>query len=140
VVVAAAALERLSLRSRAVEVLPVSVMLPQVGQGAIALRCREGDDRSLALVAEIDDEWAHLALRAERAFLGTLGGGCDAPVGAYARLDEAGLIHLEAMLATLDGHVVIRRRATGVDPEKTGKELARSMLEIDVAGELFGLT
>jgi hydroxymethylbilane synthase len=140
VVVAAAALERLSLGSHAVEVLPVSVMLPQVGQGAIALRCREGDDRTLALLDGIDDVAAHVAVRAERAFLARLGGGCDAPVGAYAKLDESGVIYLEAMVASLDGHIVIRRRATGVDPEKTGTELAESMLEIDVAGELFGLT
>jgi hydroxymethylbilane synthase len=139
VVVAAAALERLSLGGRATEVLPVSVMLPQVGQGAIALRCRDGDDRTIGLLAEIDDVPAHRALRAERAFLGTLGGGCDAPVGAYATVDESGVVSLEAMLASLDGHIVIRRRASGVDPEKTGSELAASMVEIDVAGELFGL-
>jgi hydroxymethylbilane synthase len=139
VVVAVAALERLSLGSHAVEVLPVSVMLPQVGQAAIALRCRDNDDRTAALLKEIDDESAHLALRAERAFLATLGGGCDAPVGAYATVDEAGVVHLEAMLASLDGHIVIRRRASGDDPERTGKELATSMIEIDVAGELFGL-
>ena len=115
-------------------------MLPQVGQGAIALRCRDRDDRTRALLAEIDDLSAHASLSAERAFLATLGGGCDAPVGAYATFDDAGLIHLEAMIATLDGHVVIRRRASGGDPEVVGTQLARSMLEIDVAGELFGLT
>lgn len=140
VVVAAAALDRLSLAGHAVEVLPVSVMLPQVGQGAIALRCRESDHRTVALLAEIDDPSAHAALRAERAFLNTLGGGCDAPVGAYATLDPVGMILLEAMVATLDGHIVIRHRATGFDPEDTGRSLAESMIEIDVAGELFGLT
>jgi hydroxymethylbilane synthase len=89
VVVAVAALERLSLGSHAVEVLPVSVMLPQVGQGAIALRCRDDDERTVSVLEEIDDEAAHVALRAERAFLARLGGGCDAPVGAYATVDEA---------------------------------------------------
>lgn len=140
VVVAAAALDRLSIGDHAAEVLPISIMLPQVGQGAIALRCREGDGRTLSLLAEIDDVSAHLALRAERAFLATLGGGCDAPVGAYAIHEDSGTILLEAMLATLDGHVVIRRRAVGVEPEPLGTQLAESMLEIDVAGELFGLT
>jgi hypothetical protein len=43
------------------------------------------------------------------------------------------------MLASLDGHIVIRRRARGDDPERTGRELAASMVEIDAAGELFGL-
>jgi hydroxymethylbilane synthase len=139
VVVAVAALERLSLGSHAVEVLPVSVMLPQVGQGAIALRCRDDDERTVSVLEGIDDEAAHVALRAERAFLARLGGGCDAPVGAYATVDEAGVVYLEAMLASLDGHIVIRRRASGDDPERTGSELAASMVEIDVAGELFGL-
>jgi hydroxymethylbilane synthase len=128
VVVAVAALDRLSLEGHAVEVLPISVMLPQVGQAAIALRCRADDDRTVSLLEEIDDEPAHVALRAERAFLATLGGGCDAPVGAYATVDEAGVVSLEAMLASLDGHIVIRRRASGDDP-----------VEIDAAGELFGL-
>ena len=140
IVVAVAALDRLSLDSHAVEVLSVSVMLPQVGQGAIALRCRDDDEETHAVLAGIDDEAAHRAVRAERAFLATLGGGCDAPVGAYATVDEAGVVYLEAMLASLDGHVVIRRRASGNDPERTGTELAMAMIEIDVAGELFGLT
>jgi len=140
VVVAVAALNRLSLASHAVEVLPVSVMLPQVGQGAIALRCREKDEQTHSVLSGIDDGAAHTAVRAERAFLATLGGGCDAPVGAYATVDEAGVVYLEAMLASLDGHVVIRRRASGDDPEKIGRELAVAMVEIDVAGELFDLT
>jgi hydroxymethylbilane synthase len=140
IVVAAAALERLEIGEQAVEILAVSVMLPQVGQGAIALRCRDDDEVASALLTEIDDVQAHLAVRAERAFLAALGGGCDAPLGAYATLDDAGTIYLEAMVASLDGHVVIRRRASGSDPENVGALLGAQMLEIDVAGEIFGLT
>lgn len=138
-VVALAALDRLELTDTAVEVLSVEVMLPQVGQGAIALRCRADDDETLGMLEMIDDLEVHRAVLAERAFLACLGGGCEAPVGAYATLAADG-IHLEAMLASLDGTQVIRRRALGADPLAVGTALAEEMLEIDGAGELFGLT
>jgi hydroxymethylbilane synthase len=135
-----AALQRLEIGGQAVEILAVSVMLPQVGQGAIALRCRDDDESAISLLTGIDDAKAHLAVRAERAFLAALGGGCDAPLGAYATLDAEGMIYLEAMVASQDGHIVIRRRGSGDDPETIGAELGAQMLEIDVAGEIFGLT
>ncbi|MDA8292631.1 MAG: hydroxymethylbilane synthase, partial [Actinomycetota bacterium] len=69
VVVALAALLRLGLGERAAEVLPTSVVLPQVGQGALALRCREGDADAIERAGAIDDASAHRAVRAERAFL-----------------------------------------------------------------------
>lgn len=137
-VVALAALDRLELSSTATEVLSVEVMLPQVGQGAIALRCRDDDEGTIELLSRIDDADAHRAVLAERAFLACLGGGCEAPVGAYATIAEDG-IHLEAMLASLDERQVIRRRGLGSDPVAVGTALAESMLEIDGAGELFGL-
>jgi hydroxymethylbilane synthase len=138
-VVALAALDRLELTDTAVEVLSVETMLPQVGQGAIALRCRADDDETLGMLEMIDDLEVHRAVLAERAFLACLGGGCEAPVGAYATLAADG-IHLEAMLASLDGTQVIRRRALGADPLALGTALAEEMLEIDGAGELFGPT
>jgi hydroxymethylbilane synthase len=139
-VVALAALVRLGLEDQAAEILPVEVMLPQIGQGAIALRCRGDDELTLEALEVIDDPQAHSALRAERAFLARLGGGCEAPVGAYATIDADGMIHLEAMIASIDEREVIRRRALGDDPEQVGTSLASSMLEIDGAAELFGLT
>jgi len=132
VVVAAAALERLGLSGQAAQILPVSTMLPQVGQGAIALRCRAGDRRTLALLARIDDDAAHRCVRAERAFLARLGGGCDAPVGAYAVPADGhrpGWIELEGLLASADGHVVVRARKQGDDPEALGGALAQALLE-----------
>ena len=138
-VVAMAALDRLELTAAAVQVLSVDEMLPQVGQGAIALRARADDEAVLSLLSAIDSVDSHRAVLAERAFLGTLGGGCDAPVGAFATVEGA-TIHLEAMLASLDGAQVIRRRGVGTDALAVGTALAREMLEIDGASELFGLT
>ncbi len=127
VVVAAAALARLGLTADAAEILPTSVLLPQVGQGALALRCREDDAATIARLAAVDDPDAHRCLLAERAFLAGLGGGCDAPVGALARIEEGGLC-LEGLLARRDGHFVLRARATGTAPEQLGARLADELV------------
>lgn len=139
-VMALAALERLAIGNHATEILPVDLMLPQVGQGAIALRCLVEDRSTRALLERIDSPDAHRAVIAERAFLARLGGGCDAPVGGYATIGPDRLVHLEGMIAALDGSTVIRRRAVGPDATIVGTSLAESMLEIDGAAELFGLS
>ncbi len=130
VVVAFAALERLGRAAEATAVLDESVMLPQVAQGALAVECRVDDDRTIARLRTIDDSTAHRAVDAERAFLAELGGGCDLPVGALARIDaRAGTIFLEALLASLDGHVVLRTRVAGDDPLDVGNLAARDLLD-----------
>jgi hydroxymethylbilane synthase len=131
-VVAMAALERLGLRERAAEVLPVSVLLPQVGQGAIACRCREDDIATRAVLALVDDQVAHRALDAERAFLARLGGGCDAPVGAYATpltAGSSGGMRLEAMVAARDGHGLVRVMVEGCDPGALGESAFEALAE-----------
>ncbi len=114
VVVAYAALERLGLEGEATDVLPPSVLLPQVGQGALAVECRAGDDATGDRLRAIDDLDAHRAVDAERAFLARLGGGCDLPCGALARIEDGDVV-LDALLASLDGHVVVRSTARGDD-------------------------
>ncbi len=78
IVVAAAALDRLGRGDRAAERLDVELMLPQVAQGALAVECRADDAPTRERLAAIDDDAAHTAVRAERAFLAELGGGCIA--------------------------------------------------------------
>jgi hydroxymethylbilane synthase len=128
VVVAFAALLRLGLHDRATEVLEPTVMLPQVGQGALAVECRTDDHTTRERLAAIDDEPAHRAVLAERAFLGELGGGCNLPCGALARVD-GGDVALDVMLASLDGHVVLRKRTHGADPHAVGVAAARLILD-----------
>jgi hydroxymethylbilane synthase len=128
VVVAFAALVRLGLEDRATEVLDPAVMLPQVGQGALAVECRIDDDATCDALAAIDDEPAHRAVLTERAFLAELGGSCNLPCGALARV-EGGDIALEVMLASLDGHVVLRRRTHGADHAEVGVAAARLILD-----------
>lgn len=126
-VMAAAALERLGLSPEPMEVLGVETLVPQVGQGAIAVECRADDRPVRELLDAIDDATAHLCVAAERAFLARLGGGCDLPVGAHCRSD----MRMDALLSSLDGRVMLRA-AAAVDPagaDTIGSALAEELLD-----------
>ena len=129
IVVAAAALDRLGLGDRISERLEPSVMLPQVAQGALAVECRLDDAEALVALAAIDDAIAHLAVKAERAFLAALGGGCDVPVGAYATIKSGGMISMQALVAQEDGSAVRRAKGVGSDPDALGRSLCALLME-----------
>lgn len=143
VVVAQAALHRLGLGDQAAEVLPTSVVLPQVGQGALAVECRSDDGGMVALLHTIDDGAAHAAVSAERSFLAAVGGGCRAPVAAWARTAAApdgGLrVRLAALLASGDGHIVLRHEVEGADPRALGAAAWSGLLSRCGAGVLDGV-
>jgi hydroxymethylbilane synthase len=123
VVVAAAALARLDLTPGDAHVLPTTAVLPQVGQGVLACECRADDDRVRSLLEAIDDVEVHRALRAERAFLGAVGGGCRAAVGALAQAagpSSSDEVVLDVLVAGGDGHVVVRAQVRGADPAALG--------------------
>jgi len=129
IVVAAAALDRLGLGDRIAERLEPSVMLPQVAQGALGVECRVDDAEALVALAAIDDAIAHLAVKAERAFLAALGGGCDVPVGAYATIKSGGMISMQALVAQEDGSSVRRAKGVGSDPDALGRSLCALLME-----------
>ncbi len=128
IVVAYAALDRLGLAAEVAEVLDPAVMLPQVAQGALGVECRAGDAETRTRLEAIDDIDAHTAVSAERVFLAELGGGCNLPCGALATV-AGGTVALEVLLASLDGHVVLRAQAHGHVPEEVGRAAARDLLE-----------
>ncbi len=129
VVVAVAALERLGWESRLSDILDPVDVLPQAGQGAIAVQCRADDDETRRLLAAIDHGPSQRALRAERAVLAGLGGSCTVPVGAYAEPDGDGTaLRVSGLVASGDGHTVIRLARHGEDPETVGAEVARALL------------
>jgi len=129
VVLAAAALDRLGLADRIAERVDPSVVLPQVGQGALAVECRADDDGTRELLARVDDAEVRAAVTAERAYLAELGGGCNLPCGALAEAGGDGGLRLEALLASLDGRITLRARVDGDDPGAVGAEAARRLVD-----------
>lgn len=113
VVLAAAGLERLDRLSEVHEWLSFDVMLPAPGQAALVLQAVVGREAA-ALAAALDDPKTRRAVEAERVLLRGLGGGCLAPVGAYAFVDGRDLV-LRAAVASVDGRRVLRARARGVN-------------------------
>jgi len=145
IVLAAAGVKRLGLDRLVTEVLPPDVVLPAVGQGALGIEVRdrqgsrgageqgrsEGCDASVAeLVRDLDHADTHLAVRAERAMLRGLGGGCQVPIAALAAVDGTALL-LRGLIASTDGATVIRGEARGAaaDPDAVGHGLAVELLE-----------
>lgn len=144
VVAAAAALDRLGWTDRQHERLDVSTCLPQAGQGALALECRETDAPVRSLLAALDDRAAHRAVAAERAFLRALGAGCTLPVAAHAVAapgtgadGEAGL-RLEGLIASGDGRVVVRGALDGDDPALLGPALVHLLVDGRGASSIEG--
>ena len=112
VIVAAAGLARMGWLSRVSEFLPVDVVIPAVGQGALGIEIRRDDGRCREIVAFINDPVTFIEVGAERAFLKRLGGGCQLPIAAFAT-KSGGRIAIEGMVGSPDGRVVIRERVEG---------------------------
>ena len=134
VVVALAALRRLGRTDRVAEALDPALMLPQVGQGALAVECRVGDEATLEAVVTVDHAPSRRAVEAERSFLAELGGSCDLPVGAYAQPVGGADLQLSGMVSSLDGRVMLRQDMVGTDPGSLGRGLARHLLD-DCGGQ-----
>ncbi|HVT29390.1 MAG TPA: hydroxymethylbilane synthase, partial [Lacipirellulaceae bacterium] len=129
VVLAEAGLRRLGLADRVTQTLPLKVMLPAVGQGALAIECRTDDERTRAILTPLDDSEARAAVTAERALLEHLRGGCMAPIGAYGRF-EAGRLHLSAVVLSVDGTQRLAAIDEGLasEAELLGRRVAESLL------------
>jgi hydroxymethylbilane synthase len=127
-VLACAGLDRLGLSDRIAERLAPEVVPPAPGQGAIAVQIRVEDAGLADILAAIDDRPTRLAVEAERSFLHAMGGGCRAPIGAYATIDRDRLTLLGAHLASDDARPVFRRHVGGaLDPGAAGRALAAEM-------------
>lgn len=128
IIVAAAGLSRLGLRSRAAELLDPEVMTPAVGQGALAVEARSSDDFALEVLRALDHAPTRVCVEAERAFLRRLGAGCRFPVGALADLED-GALRIRGAIAEQPGAPVIRGELRG-DPEereRLGAKLAEEL-------------
>jgi hydroxymethylbilane synthase len=132
IVLAAAGLRRMGWESRISDILPPDVCIPAVGQGALAIECRQGDADVRELLSLYNDEPTELAVTAERAFLRRLNGGCQIPIGGYAEIigEEHGkpLVRVSGIVGTADGSRLLRAERQGTDPEQVGLEAAEQLI------------
>lgn len=126
IVVASAGLRRLGLQHRARQLLPPELLLPAAGQGALAVECREGDG-VMELLGPLNHPQTALEVRAERAFLERMGGGCQVPMGALARSVQ-GQVRLRGMVSSLDGRRFFVGEEEGLGAEEVGRRLAERLL------------
>ena len=127
IILAAAGLNRLGKTRFVREVIPVDVMTPAAGQGALGIEIRRGDGSTRDLIAFLDDAVARATTTCERALLNKLGGGCQVPIGALAELQN-GRIRLDALVAHPDGTKVLRETREGDDPVRLGNEVGEALL------------
>jgi hydroxymethylbilane synthase len=128
-VLACAGLRRLGLDNRISAPLPPSEMLPAVGQGALGIETRADDSETLEAVGKLDHKFTRLACVAERAFLRSLGGGCQLPIAAYAVVREK-RIRLDGLVASTQGNRIVRDRISGglAEAEELGRRLGEQLL------------
>ena len=137
-ILAAAGIIRMNLEAEVAEFLSPSDFIPAPGQGALAVEVREDDEETIAMLSAIDHYPTRRAVTAERAFLKILGGGCQVPVGAYAR-SEADIMVLAVFLASPDGSNVFKAKAVGGvnSPQELAIDAYQRLIERG-AGGLMG--
>jgi hydroxymethylbilane synthase len=130
VVLAKAGLDRLGWTHKISEVLPPERLLPAVGQGAIGVECRLRDTEAADALAPLDDPESRNAVIAERALLAALQGGCQVPLGAWARMEKGELV-MDAVVCAVDGSQLVKNRASAPAEQAThlGQHMAQLLLE-----------
>jgi hydroxymethylbilane synthase len=129
IVLAAAGVHRLGWRERITQYFGPAEVCPAVGQGALAIEARSNDERAASALRPLDHPPTHLAVRAERALLHHLGGGCQVPIAAHA-LTEDGALRLTGLVADLQGTRLIRATGSGSAdaPEALGTQVGEDLL------------
>jgi hydroxymethylbilane synthase len=129
IILAVAGIKRLGKTEFMRQILPVEMMCPAAGQGALAIEIREGDRAMRDYLAFLDDSASRAATTCERALLSSLGGGCQVPIGAFADIRD-GKLHLDSIVAAPDGSQLLRDSRDGAleAPEKLGRDAGESLL------------
>lgn len=128
IVLASAGLKRMGWSDNVVtEYLDEETCVPAVGQGSLAIECREEDKEVRDLLSKINDQYTRMTVEAERTFLHLLNGGCQVPIAGYAYLDNDDIV-LTALVATPDGKTIIKETARGKDPVEVGKAASEKVL------------
>jgi hydroxymethylbilane synthase len=130
IILAKAGLDRLGLSQRISEIFAPELFMPAVGQGAIAVETRLNDNETGDLLSKLDDPETRAAIITERALLGALQGGCQVPIGAWARIERGEMV-LEACVTSVDGRQHVKQRLTGAPDQgvQLGEQMARLLME-----------
>jgi hydroxymethylbilane synthase len=128
IILALSGLRRLDRTELVRQILPMSLMCPAAGQGALAIEIRAGDEHVHSSLEFLDDASARSETDCERALLKKLGGGCQVPIGANAKWAD-GKLHLQAVVASPDGKSVLRESAEGEDANALGEQVGLRLLE-----------
>ncbi len=130
IILARAGIERLGLQKYISSIIPVNVILPAVGQGALGIECRKDDVELIKVLRKINHNPTEIETTAERAFLRTLGGGCQVPIACYAKIKDDHLT-IEGKILSLDGELCFHKKLTGSykNSEKLGERLALQLLK-----------
>lgn len=128
ILLAAAGLKRLGHAGRITEVLDPDVILPAIGQGALAFVCRSDDEVTRGKLGMLDDARTHTAVSAERALMASLEGSCQVPIAGHATVEDAEL-HLRGLIASLDGRRIVADELRGPlgDAEALGTRLGERL-------------
>lgn len=127
IILASAGVSRLGLTDSVRMRLDPEQMCPAAGQGALGIEARSVDSATISALKCLDHAPTRAAVECERAGLNALGGGCQVPIGAYAR-HENGKLFLKAVVASPDGEEIIREQRSGSDPQKLGREVGEALL------------
>jgi len=127
VMLSKAGLDRLGLGHKISDVLAPEICMPAVGQGAIAVQCRANDARATRLLDPLDDAETRTAILAERELLKEMQGGCQVPMGAWARVERGELV-MDAVVCSIDGMQCVKQRATA--PRDQAKALGTTMARL----------
>ena len=139
IILACAGLRRLGLENRITLPLELDTMIPAPGQGALALETRRGDSRAEEMIQAFHHPPTAAAVLAERAFLRSMGGGCNSPIAVHAHLEENSM-KIVGLVAQPDGKRVLRQTWCQVDasPEATGESLANALMSMGARDILAG--
>ncbi len=137
VVLAAAGITRMGWADRITHYIPPAQMVSAVGQGAIGIEIRSADALVADLCSRLADATTMTCVAAERVVMRTLEGGCQVPIGAYARI-EGGKLVMDAVVGAVDGSRIVRETVEGdpADPESVGREMVAALLG-DGAGAIL---
>lgn len=130
IVLSKAGLDRLGWSQKITEPISPEISLPAVGQGAVAIECRLKDTEAADILGKLDDDETRTAIIAERALLAALQGGCQVPLGAWARIERGELV-MDAVVCSVDGVQYVRQRATAPPDQaaQLGEQMAKLLAE-----------